>query len=66
MFVTFATMLKARGEDVKTVQELKELMRHASSKLTLDVYAPAVTEAKRSVQMKIIESIQPAVVEVGA
>ena len=31
---TFATLLKGGGEDVKTVQEL---MRHASSRLTLDV-----------------------------
>jgi integrase len=32
---TFATLLKGGGEDVKTVQEL---MRHACSRLTLDVY----------------------------
>jgi integrase len=30
----FATLLKGRGEDVKTTQEL---MRHANSRLTLDV-----------------------------
>jgi integrase len=35
---TFATLLKGNGEDVKTVQEL---MRHANSRLTLDVYAQA-------------------------
>ena len=33
------TLLKANGEDVKTVQEL---LRHANSKITLDVYTQAV------------------------
>jgi len=55
---TFATMLKGAGEDVKTVQEL---MRHASSRITLDVYAQAGTEAKRSAQNNIIELIKPEV-----
>jgi site-specific recombinase XerD len=32
---SFATLLKANGEDVKTVQEL---LRHANSRITLDVY----------------------------
>jgi integrase len=32
---SFVTLLKANGEDVKTVQEL---LRHANSKSTLDVY----------------------------
>ncbi|MGH9704748.1 MAG: tyrosine-type recombinase/integrase, partial [Candidatus Acidiferrales bacterium] len=54
---TFATMLKGGGEDVKTVQEL---MRHANSRITLDVYAQALTPAKRSAQKKVIELIQPA------
>jgi integrase len=60
---TFATMLKGGGEDVKTTQEL---MRHASSRITLDTYAQALTPAKRSAQSKIIELIQPERVAVGA
>ena len=32
---SFGTLLKANGEDVKTV---KELLRHANSSITLDVY----------------------------
>ncbi|WP_183787969.1 tyrosine-type recombinase/integrase [Tunturiibacter gelidoferens] len=32
---SFGTLLKANGEDVKTVQEL---LRHANSRITLDVY----------------------------
>jgi len=36
---SFATLLKANGEDVKTVHEL---LRHATSRITLDVYTQAV------------------------
>jgi integrase len=42
---SFGTVLKASGEDVKTVQEL---MRHANSRITLDLYTQATTPAKRS------------------
>jgi integrase len=54
---TFATLLKGGGEDVKTVQEL---MRHANSRLTLDVYAQALTPAKRAAHLKLVGLIQPA------
>ena len=54
---TFATLLNGGGEDVKTVQEL---MRHASSRLTLDVYAQALTPAKRAAHLKLVGLIQPA------
>src|SRR6266480_6540870 len=47
---TFATLLKGSGEDVKTTQEL---MRHANSRLTLDVYAQALTPAKRAAHLKV-------------
>ena len=47
---SFATILKSHGEDVKTVQEL---MRHANSSVTLNLYAQAVTETKREAQSKI-------------
>lgn len=51
---TYATLLKANGEDVKTVQEL---MRHANSMITLDVYTQAVTPAKRLAQRKVVEML---------
>jgi len=54
---TFATLLKGTGEDVKTVQEL---MRHANSRLTLDVYAQALTPAQRAAHLKVAEMIRPA------
>ncbi len=47
---SFATILKSHGEDVKTVQEL---MRHANSSVTLNLYAQAVTDTKRNAQSKV-------------
>lgn len=40
---SFGTLLKVNGEDVKTAQEL---LRHANSKITLDVYTQAVNSHK--------------------
>ena len=53
----FKAVMEGGGEDVKTVQEL---MRHASSRLTLDVYAQALTPAKRAAHLKLVGLIQPA------
>jgi integrase len=49
------TDLKANGEDVKVVQEL---LRHASTKVTLDVYAQALTPARRAAQRKVVLMIR--------
>jgi integrase len=54
---TFATFLKGSGEDVKTTHEL---MRHANSRLTPDVYAQALTPAERAAHLKVVEMIRPA------
>ncbi len=53
---SFGTLLKANGEDVKTVQEL---LRHANSRITLDVYTQAVTSHKRAAQSKVVEMMVP-------
>jgi integrase len=55
---TFGTLLKANGEDVKTVQEL---LRHANSRITLDVYVQAVNATKREAQSKVVRMMIPAV-----
>lgn len=55
---TFGTLLKANGEDIKTVQEL---LRHANSKITLDVYVQGVTSAKRRAQTQIFKLIRSSV-----
>lgn len=54
---TFATLLKANGEDIKVVQES---LRHANSRITLDTYTQAVTPAKRLAQAKVVKMIRPA------
>lgn len=53
---SFGTLLKANGEDVKTVQEL---LRHANSRITLDVYTQAVNSTKRAAQSKVVQMIVP-------
>jgi len=52
---TYSSILKDNGEDVKVVQEL---LRHASTKVTLDVYAQALTPAKRAAQRKVVLMIR--------
>ncbi len=51
---SFATLLKANGEDVKTVQES---LRHADSKVTLDTYTQGLMPVKREAQRKVVEAI---------
>jgi len=53
---TFGTLLKANGEDVKTVPEL---LRHANSRITLDVYTQAVGSNKRAAQSKVLRMMVP-------
>jgi integrase len=53
---SFGTLLKANGEDVKTVQEL---LRHANSRITLDVYTQATNSHKRAAQSKVVKMIVP-------
>ena len=53
---TFGTLLKANWEDVKTVQEF---LRHANSRITLEVYTQAVTSHKRAAQSKVVRMMVP-------
>jgi integrase len=53
---TYATLLNVSSGDPKTMQEL---MRHANSRLTLDVYAQALTPEKRAALRKVVEMITP-------
>jgi site-specific recombinase XerD len=41
---TFGTLMKANGEEIKTIQEM---LRHAYFRVTADVYTQATTTAKR-------------------
>jgi integrase len=51
---TFSNLLRENGEDVKVVQEL---LRHATAKMTLDVYSQALTPAKRKAQSSIVKKM---------
>jgi integrase len=53
---TYSTLLRANGEDVKVVQEL---LRHANSKITMDVYTQALSPAKREAQSRVASIILP-------
>lgn len=53
---TYSTTLIANGENVKVVQEL---MRHANTRCTLDVYSQAKVRAKRGAQQRIVEMVLP-------
>ena len=57
---SFGTLLKANGEDIKTVQEL---LRHANSRITLEVYTQAVNAHKRAAQSKVVRMMVPNVGE---
>ena len=51
---SFGTLMKAHGEDLKTIQEL---LRHATFKVTADTYTQAVTLVKRDAQARIAKLI---------
>lgn len=53
---TFSSILKANGEDVKVVQEL---LRHSTSRMTLDTYTQALGPDKRAAQSKVARMIRP-------
>ena len=53
---TFSSILKANGEDIKVVQEL---LRHATSRMTLDTYTQALSPDKRAAQSKVVSMIRP-------
>ena len=53
---SYSTLLTANGENVKVVQEL---MRHASSRFTLEIYSQACLTAKREAQRRLVEAILP-------
>lgn len=53
---TYSTLLRANGEDIKVVQEL---LRHANSKITMDVYTQALSPAKREAQSRVASMMLP-------
>jgi integrase len=53
---SYSSLLVANGENVKVVQEL---MRHSSSRMTLEVYSQARNAAKRQAQGRLVQMILP-------
>jgi integrase len=51
---TYSTLLIDNGENVKVTQEL---MRHATSRCTLDVYSQARMDTKREAQQRVVRMI---------
>ena len=60
---TYSTLLIANGEDVKVVQEL---MRHANSRSTLEIYSQARMEQKRQAQQRLAQAIFPEEADIEA
>ena len=53
---SLATSLHENGEEIKVVQEL---LRHSSSRITLDIYAKAVSATKRKAQSRVVAVYMP-------
>jgi len=53
---TFSSVLKANGEDVKVAQKL---LRHSTSRMTVDTYTQALSPHKRAAQSKVVSMIRP-------
>jgi integrase len=51
---SFATLLKANGEDVKVVQAS---LRRANSRITLDLYTQGLTPTKHQAQGRVVKSL---------
>jgi len=53
---TLATMLRQKGIDLKTAQEL---LRHANPRITMGIYQQAVSEEKRAAQSRVVAGLIP-------
>ena len=56
MDFAFSSIPKGNGEDVKVV---RELLRHSTSKMTLDTYTQALGSDERAAQSKVVGMIRP-------
>ncbi len=54
---SLATNLRSLGVDIKTAQEL---LRHANSRITLDLYTQAISSDKQAASNKVVEMFFPA------
>ena len=56
---SLGTNLRFLGVDIKTAQEL---LRHANSRITLDLYSQAVSSQKREASARVVEMLMPSAV----
>jgi integrase len=59
---TFATLLKANGEDIKTLQES---LRHSTVRISMETYAQAVPQNIRAAHGRLVDQIVAASHEEG-
>ena len=59
---TYSSLLRANKTDIKVTQEL---LRHASSRVTLDTYTQAITVQKRRAQSNVIRLLQASTAAAG-
>jgi integrase len=59
---TYSSLLRANRTDIKVTQEL---LRHASSRVTLDTYTQAVTLQKRKAQSNVIRLLRASTTAAG-
>lgn len=52
----YASLLKASGADLKVVQDG---LRHANSRITLELYTHSLGQDKRAAQTKVVQMILP-------
>jgi integrase len=60
---TFKLLLNANGENPKVIQEL---LRHATLKVTTDVYMQGVSREKREAQGRLVSCVRGASAKPGA
>jgi integrase len=53
---TLGTLLRVLGTDIKVAQDL---LRHANSRTTLDIYTHSVSQQKRDANTKVVELLLP-------
>ena len=53
---TYASLLKSSGADVKVVQDS---LRHANARITMEMYAQALSQDKRTAQTKVVQMMLP-------
>jgi hypothetical protein len=52
----YASLLKSSGADMKVVQDS---LRHTNARITMELYAQALTQDKHTAQTKVVQMMLP-------